>query len=311
MSGSCGREDLPQLLFLLLEVVVSRGAPSIEEIDNLHNYIKFSFRLCRREECVYNREIMKVSTGEDHMEQRKRTAFVSGASRGIGKAIAEKLAEEGCDLALTCEKRIDALKKLAEELEDQYGVKVLALPTDMGDAAAVAAMGERVLQEFGAVDLVVNNAGISMVGLVTDLTVEQWQRIVNVNLSSLFYTTKAFVPGMVHRKSGGILNISSMWGSVGASCEVAYSATKGGVNSYTRALAKELAPSGIRVNALACGCIDTDMNRVFSEEERAALAEEIPMGRFAKPSEVAQAAWDIMNLTYVTGQILGVDGAYL
>lgn len=245
------------------------------------------------------------------MVDKKKTAFVSGASRGIGRAIAIKLAKEGYDLALTCEKRIDTLKELAEELQKKYQVRVLAYATDMSDATAVNAMAEKVLETFGTMDIVVNNAGISMVGLITDLTVEQWQRILNVNLSSLFYTTKAFLPGMVHQKSGVILNISSMWGSVGASCEVAYSATKGGVNAYTRALAKEVAPSGIRVNALACGCIDTDMNRVFTEEEKEALAEEIPLGRFARAEEVAEAAWNIMNLTYVTGQILGVDGAYL
>ncbi len=244
------------------------------------------------------------------MEYRKK-AFVSGASRGIGRAIAEKLAKEGYDLALTCEKNIEALQAFARELEQTCGIRVLALATDMGKAEAVEAMGKQVLEEFTAIDVVVNNAGISVVGLVTDLTVEEWQRILDVNLSSLFYTTKAFVPAMVNRKQGVILNISSMWGRVGASCEVAYSATKGGVNAYTRALAKELAPSGIRVNALACGCIDTDMNRGFSEEEREELAQEIPLGRFARPSEVADAVYNLIDLTYVTGQILGVDGAYL
>ena len=122
---------------------------------------------------------------------------------------------------------------------------------------------------------------------------------------------KAILPSMIHQKSGSILNVSSMWGTSGASCEAAYSASKGGVNLLTNAMAKELAPSGIRVNAIAPGCVDTDMNASFSEEEKKDLCEEIPIGRFAEPSEIAEAAWSLMNLSYVTGQVLGADGGFI
>ena len=243
--------------------------------------------------------------------KKNKTAFITGASRGIGAAIARQLARAGYDLGIICEKSTDALLALAGEVESRFGIRVLDFTGDVGDPVTMKEVGEIFLREFGSIDVLINNAGISYVGLLTDMTDEQWQRIVDVNLSALFYTAKAFVPAMVHAKSGNIINISSMWGVAGASCEVAYSATKGGVNAMTRALAKELAPSGIRVNAIACGCIDTDMNAVFSPEEREALCEEIPMGRFGRPEEVAAEVLHIIDSTYMTGQIIGVDGGYL
>ena len=242
----------------------------------------------------------------------KKTAFVSGASRGIGKAIAEALAREGYHLALTCEKSEAALKKSAESLAENFHIQVLTFCGDMGDPTFVSSMGRDVLSAFGNIDVVVNNAGISHIGLLCDMNAEEWNRILSVNLSSCFYTARAFVPAMVSAKSGRIINISSMWGTVGASCEAAYSASKGGVNSLTRALAKELAPSGISVNAIACGAVDTDMNAFLSSEERAALEEEIPAGRFATPEEVADTVLTLLKApTYLTGQIVGLDGGYL
>ena len=240
----------------------------------------------------------------------KKTAFVSGASRGIGKAIAKALAREGYHLALTCEKSEAALKKSAESLAENFHIQVLTFCGDMGDPALVSSMGRDVLSAFGNSDVVVNNAGISHIGLLCDMTAEEWNRILSVNLSSCFYTARAFVPAMVSAKSGRIINISSMWGTV--SCEAAYSASKGGVNSLTRALAKELAPSGISVNAIACGAVDTDMNAFLSSEERAALEEEIPAGRFSTPEEVADTVLTLlMAPAYLTGQIVGLDGGYL
>ena len=183
---------------------------------------------------------------------------------------------------------------------------------DMGDPAFVFSMGKEVLASFSKIDVIVNNAGISHIGLLCDMTAEEWNRILSVNLSSCFYTAKAFVPAMISAKSGRIVNISSMWGTAGASCEAAYSASKGGVNSLTRALAKELAPSGISVNAIACGAVDTDMNAFLSSEERTALEEEIPAGRFATPEEVADTVLTLLKSpTYLTGQIVGLDGGYL
>ena len=166
-------------------------------------------------------------------------------------------------------------------------------------------------EEFGGVDIVINNAGISHIGLLSDMSAEDWHRIIDVNLSSVFYTSKLAIPYMVSNKRGKIINISSVWGNIGASCEVAYSASKGGMNSFTKALAKELAPSNIQVNAIACGCIDTEMNRCFSEEERQDLIDEIPAGRFGTPEEVADLAYSLATEhEYLTGQIISFDGGW-
>ena len=161
-------------------------------------------------------------------------------------------------------------------------------------------------------DLVINNAGISYIGLLQDMSPEEWDRIVRTNLTSVFNCSKLAIPHMLEQKSGKILNISSVWGNVGASCEVAYSATKGGINSFTRALAKELAPSNVQVNAVACGAIDTDMNHFLEKEELEALKEEIPAGRLAKPEEVAQLLLQLARSdSYLTGQIIGFDGGWI
>ena len=162
------------------------------------------------------------------------------------------------------------------------------------------------------IHLCINNAGISHIGLLIDMTDNEWNRLLASNLSSAFYCSREALRDMVSAKSGRILNISSMWGTVGASCEAAYSAVKSGMNGLTRALAKEYAPSHIAVNALACGVIDTEMNHQLSSEERAALAEDIPAGRFADPDEAADLAWQIINSPeYMTGQVIGIDGGYI
>lgn len=240
----------------------------------------------------------------------KPVAYVSGASRGIGRAIATALGGAGYDLALSCHTNLDMLEQLADELR-QKGSDVICFAIDVSRSEYVRKMAEDVMSHFGRIDVVVNNAGISEVGLMTDMTDEAWDNIIATNLSSVFYTCRAFVPAMVSRKSGCIINISSIWGGVGASCEVAYSATKGGVNSFTTALAKELAPSGISVNAISCGVIDTRMNEHLSEEERRELEEEIPMGRYGRPSEVGEAVLAVIKMPYTTGQIIGVDGGII
>jgi 3-oxoacyl-[acyl-carrier protein] reductase len=172
-------------------------------------------------------------------------------------------------------------------------------------------MVESTLAAFGQIDVLINNAGISYIGLLTDMTIDDWNRIVATNLSSVFSTCRCTVPSMVSAKSGCIINISSVWGNIGASCEVAYSACKGGINSFTKALGKELAPSNIRVNAIACGVIDTEMNHCFSREERDALVEEIPAGRMGTPEEVAALALTLTDSpAYLTGQVLTLDGGW-
>ena len=170
----------------------------------------------------------------------------------------------------------------------------------------------KIYQECTHLDVLVNNAGISYINLLTDMTDEDWNRIIQTNLSSVFYCCRQAIPPMVSKHSGKIINISSMWGTVGASCEVAYSATKSGIHGLTRALAKELAPSNIQVNAIACGVIDTEMNGRLNEEERQDLMDEIPSGRFADPEEVAELALKLTDTpAYMTGQIIGIDGGFI
>lgn len=246
------------------------------------------------------------------MKQRK--ALVTGASHGIGKAIATRFAAEGCDLILNCKTDHELLRATAHELSATYGIRTQVIPCDVGDHAAVCDMFEQIRTFFDGdgIDILVNNAGISQIGLLTDLSIDDWNRVIATNLTSVFSCCHEAIPYMVHEKSGCIINISSVWGTVGASCEVAYSASKGGINTFTKALAKELAPSGISVNAIACGVIDTEMNACFSEEERAQLAEEIPAGRFGAPEEVASLAVQITTGNdYLTGQIITLDGGYL
>lgn len=241
-----------------------------------------------------------------------KTAFISGASHGIGKAIAYRLASEGCRLALNCKNSTDELEQLCRELGERYGVMTLPLAGDIGDADAVGRMFSIMREYLGDADWLINNAGIAQIGLLGDLSVGDWQTMINTNLSSVFYCCRQVIPEMVRKKYGKIVNISSVWGEVGASCEVAYSAAKGGVNALTKALAKELAPSGIQVNAIACGCIDTRMNACFSRQERAVLEQEIPAGRFGTVQEVAQLVWQLLSGNdYLTGQIIRLDGGWI
>ena len=243
-----------------------------------------------------------------------KTACITGAGRGIGRATALELAHNGYNLILNTGHDEAALISLKEEIigitkrEQSCIISV----GDVGDSAYVASLIENGLKTFGSIDVLINNAGISYVGLLTDMSDEDISRIVNTNLLSAMYTCRAVIPSMVHNKAGHIINISSMWGVVGASCEVVYSATKGGINAFTKALAKELAPSGISVNALTLGVIDTDMNKCFSEDDRKALTEEIPMGRMGKPSEVAELIYNMIEgPSYLTGSIIDFDGGWV
>jgi 3-oxoacyl-[acyl-carrier protein] reductase len=241
----------------------------------------------------------------------RKTALITGASRGIGAAIARKFAQAGYDLVLCCRQSETELQQLSEQLSE-YGVTVKTYIGDVGDNLFVEHMISQTIEEFGKIDVLINNAGISYIGLLTDMSVEDWNRIVSTNLTSVFLTCRSAVPAMVSAKSGCIINISSVWGNVGASCEVAYSACKGGVNSFTRALGKELAPSNIRVNAIACGMIDTDMNRCFSDEERKDILEEIPAGRMGTPDEVASLALSVAEgPSYLNSQIITLDGGWI
>lgn len=242
----------------------------------------------------------------------KQTALITGASRGIGAALAETFAHADYQLTLCCHKSQEQLRDLADQLQKKYHTPVLIFIGDVGEYAFVEDMVKQTLDTFGSIDVLINNAGISYIGLLTDMTIDDWNQIVATNLTSVFSACRCTVPSMVHNKSGRIINISSVWGNVGASCEVAYSACKGGINSFTRALGKELAPSNITVNAIACGVIDTDMNRCFSEEERAELVAEIPAERMGQPQEVAELALSIASgHAYLNGQIITLDGGWI
>lgn len=242
---------------------------------------------------------------------KQKTALITGASHGIGKAIAKRFAAEGCRLILNCKTDVAKLTSYADELSDTYGVQTLVLPCDVSDHALVCGMFAQARETFGGVDILINNAGISHIGLLTDMSIDEWNHVISTNLTSVFSCCHEAVPYMVRQKSGRIINISSVWGNIGASCEVAYSASKGGVNSFTKALAKELAPSNISVNAIACGVIDTRMNDCFDTAERTALEDEIPMGRYGSPHEAADLAWQLANApAYLTGQIVTLDGGW-
>lgn len=240
-----------------------------------------------------------------------RTILITGASRGIGRAIAIRFAQEGYSLVINCRNSSWELATLKQELEQNYHVSVLASVGNIGDYSYVKELFNEITRQFGGVDILINNAGISHIGLLHNMSPEEWQNLIDVNLSSAFYTSKEAIPYMLAKGAGKIINISSVWGNVGASCEVAYSASKGGLNSFTKALAKELAPSNIQVNAIACGCIDTAMNHCFSAEERQSLEEDIPAGRFGRVEEVAELTYSLSTgHNYMTGQIITLDGGW-
>ena len=243
----------------------------------------------------------------ENLASTAKYALITGASRGIGASIAESLAQEGYHLYLTCIHSSDRLSSLAKRLEAQYGIQCTPVTADMGNPEDV----ERLFAQIGTLDVLINNAGISYIGLLHEMSVADWQKVMSTNLDALFYTCRLAIPLMLTKHSGRIINISSVWGNVGASMETAYSASKGGVNSFTKALAKELAPSNIQVNAIACGVIDTDMNRCFSEDELTVLRDEIPADRIGQSKEVAQMVLSLLHAPeYLTGQVIALDGGW-
>ena len=242
---------------------------------------------------------------------KQKHVLITGASRGIGRACALAFSRAGFHVFLNCRNSVAVLEELSQELT-AIGASCTAVPGDVGNPDAVRDIFSTIESLCPGLDVLVNNAGISHIGLLQDMTDSQWSDILNTNLSSVFYCCRAAIPPMIRAKRGKIINISSMWGTSGASCEAAYSAAKAGMNGLTKALAKELAPSNIQVNAIACGVIDTQMNAQFSAEERLSLTEEIPAGRFGTAEEVAELVLSLSSgHPYLTGQIIGLDGGFL
>lgn len=237
----------------------------------------------------------------------RKTALITGASRGIGKATALQFAKAGYDLHLTCINNINILTEYALSLEETYGIKCIAHQCDVSNPNDV----KELFEGISSLTVLVNNAGISFFGLLSDMNDEEWHKVISTNLYSVFYCCRNAVPIMLKSHSGSIINVSSVWGQRGASMEVAYCASKGGVDSLTKALAKELAISNISVNAVSCGLIDTDMNSHLTEEEIEDIICEIPADRMGLPSEVAETILRLAESpSYLTGQIIGIDGGW-
>ena len=239
--------------------------------------------------------------------------LVTGGAGGIGSEISVYFARRGYDVAIQYNSGRERAEQLATEIRNTFKVRTVAVGADFEDEKSVCDMFEEVVKTLGAPDVVVNNAGISEQRLFTDVTPQEWQRMVNVNMSAAFYICQCAAPYMIKKQKGAIVNVSSMWGISGASCEVAYSATKAGIIGMTKALARELGPSGIRVNCVAPGVIETKMNAVHSEETMKELAEETPLCRIGKPEEVAAAVYFLASeeASFITGQTLCVDGGFL
>ncbi|GLC31493.1 elongation factor P 5-aminopentanone reductase [Clostridium omnivorum] len=241
-----------------------------------------------------------------------KVAFVTGASRGIGRNIALELTKAGASVALNYIKDDLAAEEALEEIKALGGYGIL-IKGDVSSYSTCKNAIDEVVKSFGKIDILVNNAGISMLGFFADADEEMWNRVIDTNLKSVINCSHAALNYMLQKKSGSIINISSIWGNVGASYEVIYSASKGAVNSFTKALAKEIAPSGIRVNAIAPGVINTDMNKFLSQEEKEQLINQIPMMQFGEGEDIGKLAAFLSSddSKYITGQVITVDGGML
>lgn len=235
-----------------------------------------------------------------------KTALIIGGSRGIGAAIVRALTRQGWQVAFCYKSSQDAARQLSQE------TGAIAIPCDVTDSAQVQAFIAEALRRLGHIDLLVNNAGVAWQGLLTDMTDLDWHTVLDTSLSAAFFTCRGVIPGMVSRRTGRIINISSIWGRVGASCEAAYSAAKAGLIGLTKALSKELGPSGIAVNCLCPGVIQTDMLACYTPDDLSALADETPLCRLGTPEDVAAAVcWLAADEAgFVTGQVIGVDGGF-
>ena len=235
-----------------------------------------------------------------------KIVLVTGASRGIGRGIAEKLAQKGYQVIANYNKSEEKAKELKEK-----NPNIDIYKADVSKRDDVHKMVEYIMQKYKKIDVLVNNAGISISGVFTDVTDEEWNKIINNNLYSVFCTTQEVLPNMIARKEGCIINISSIWGIVGSSCETIYSVAKAGVDGMTKSLAKELGPSNIRVNSIAPGIIDTEMNSNYTLDEIEEIKEEIPLERIGKKSDISKCVEWLIDDEYTTGQIISINGGWV
>ncbi|MCI8396953.1 MAG: 3-oxoacyl-ACP reductase FabG [Clostridia bacterium] len=240
----------------------------------------------------------------------QEVAVITGASRGIGRACAIELAKKNVKVIANYNKSKEKAEELKRELAEQ-GIEIDIFKCDVSKREEVKEMINFVLNKYGKIDILINNAGIAQEKLFTDLTDEDIDKMIDVNLKSVFYVTQETIKDMIHRQEGCIINISSVWGITGGSCEVHYSATKAGIIGMTKALAKEVGLSNIRVNAIAPGAIDTDMNKNLNQLEIEDLEKEIPLKRMGTPKDIANAVYMLIRNPYITGQVIKVDGGWI
>ncbi|SET41489.1 3-oxoacyl-ACP reductase FabG [Paenibacillus sp. NFR01] len=250
--------------------------------------------------------------GESGKPLNEMTVLITGGSGGIGGAIAERFASVGMNIIIHYMRSHEAANDVARRCM-ALGAKVLTVAADIRDRGQLLRMAERLEQAGMLPDILVNNAGVAHYGMLADVTEEEWDDLMAVNLKGTFLCSQIFMPGMISRRFGRIINVSSVWGISGASCEVAYSASKGGVNAFTKALAKELAPSGVTVNAVAPGAVQTAMLNNLQEDEMRMLKEEIPVGRLASPEEISSLVYFLAlpESGYITGQVISPNGGWI
>ena len=248
---------------------------------------------------------------EERVEKNitNKVIIVNGASRGIGNCIAKTLSQKGYIVIANYNKSEKEAIQLKEEIE-KFGYSIDLFKADVSKREEVKKLIDFTIKKYKKIDCIVNNAGIDQIKIFLDITDEEWNNIINNNLNSVFFMCQETLPYMIHEKQGCIINISSIWGQVGASCESSYAVSKAGVDALTKSLAKELGPSNIRVNSIAPGIIDTEMNNNLSEEEKNEIIEEIPLQRIGKTRDIAKAVEWLIEDEYVTGQIIGINGGW-
>lgn len=239
-----------------------------------------------------------------------KNIIVTGGSRGIGKCLVENLAKDGYNVLLNYNKSENHAKKIQNDLKEE-GIEIQIFKADVSKREEVNKMIEFALKKWNNIDVLINNAGIARLQMFQDVTEDDWNEVINTNLKSAFYTTQEVLPNMLHHKKGCIINISSIWGIVGASCESVYSVSKAGIDALTKSLAKELGPSHIRVNSIAPGVIDTDMNSSLDKKIKEEIKNETPLGKIGKPIDVYKCAKWLIEDEFTTGQVISVNGGYV